>query len=278
MKAKTIEIFLPTGEPLEVEEATLTTSVLKVIHLNQSQLEHIKDRILYNGCYILYGKDDNEDEIVYIGEADNIFNRLKSHKKNKEFWNEAYAIMHVGNRFDKANLHYLENIMIKEAISANRYKVTNGNNGQENNTTESKAAESINFFEDIKLILHTLGLDLFKPKNTKLNVDKNNSFYFKSNVIGYNAEAIYENDELTVLKGSIASLKIQKSNNKVGLQKRLLSEGVLQEKEGMLEFSNDYTFKSPSAAGSIVSGSAVNGWSVWKTKEGKTLDELFRNV
>jgi len=279
MKAKTIEIFLPGGNPLELEEATLTTSVIKVVHINQSELENSKERINQNGCYVLYGRDENEESIIYIGEADNIFNRLKQHKKSKNFWNQAYAIQHIGNRFDKANLHFLENLMIKEALTANRYRVANGNKGQKNNITESKEAESINFFEDIKLILHTLGLDLFKPKNSKVNLNVTNIFYFKSHSVGYNASAIYENDELTVLEGSIAAFKIRKSNNKSngGLQAKLISEDVLKENDGMYVFVKDYTFTSPSAAGGIVSGSSTNGWTAWKNANNKTLDEMFRN-
>ena len=38
----------------------------------------------------------------------------------------------------------------------------------------------------------------------------------------------------------------------------------------------DYLFKSPSIAGGVTLGMRVNGWSCWKNKDGKTLDEIYR--
>ena len=277
MKPKTIETFLPTGDPLEIQILNETTSVIKIIHINQNQIEQHKNRIDCNGCYILYGKDEDEQEKIYIGEADNVFKRLKQHKKNKDFWNYAFIIAHIGNKFDKVNLHFLENLMIKETLSAGRFIVENGNLGQENNITENKQAESINFFEDIKLILHTLGLNLFKPKNNKINVTDDNTFYFKGSELGFEAKAIYENDELTVLKGSTAVLNLQKSNTKHKLQNKLILENVLKEENGYFVFQEDYTFDSPSASGCIVSGRNANGWITWKNTNNVTLDKLHRN-
>jgi len=36
------------------------------------------------------------------------------------------------------------------------------------------------------------------------------------------------------------------------------------------------SFTSPSSAGMFVLGGSINGWTEWKDKDGKTLDELYR--
>ena len=36
------------------------------------------------------------------------------------------------------------------------------------------------------------------------------------------------------------------------------------------------SFTSPSSAGMFVLGGSINGWTEWKDRSGKTLDELYR--
>ncbi|WP_143476446.1 DUF4357 domain-containing protein, partial [Pseudacidovorax sp. RU35E] len=41
-------------------------------------------------------------------------------------------------------------------------------------------------------------------------------------------------------------------------------------------FQEDVPFGSPSGASDVVTGNPSNGWTVWKNKDGKTLDDLKR--
>ncbi|MFR1716682.1 MAG: DUF4357 domain-containing protein [Butyricicoccus sp.] len=41
--------------------------------------------------------------------------------------------------------------------------------------------------------------------------------------------------------------------------------------------SKSMSFSSPSAAACFVLGASANGWTEWKDKSGRTLDELFHN-
>jgi hypothetical protein len=60
----------------------------------------------------------------------------------------------------------------------------------------------------------------------------------------------------------------------VTLRKKLITDGVLVEKNGFLTFSKDAEFSSPSAAAAVVHGGGANGLTEWKTKDGTTLKEL----
>ena len=57
---------------------------------------------------------------------------------------------------------------------------------------------------------------------------------------------------------------------------KLLEEGILKEEKGVLVFTSDHIFSSPSAAAATILARSTNGWVYWKNSEGKTLDELKR--
>ena len=38
----------------------------------------------------------------------------------------------------------------------------------------------------------------------------------------------------------------------------------------------DFDFTTPSRASKVMTGTSTNGWVVWKTSEGRTLDEIVR--
>jgi hypothetical protein len=56
---------------------------------------------------------------------------------------------------------------------------------------------------------------------------------------------------------------------------KLIDEGIIKEIHGALVFAKDYAFNSPSTAADIVSLGSNSGWKVWKTKEGKSLEEVY---
>ncbi len=57
-------------------------------------------------------------------------------------------------------------------------------------------------------------------------------------------------------------------------RKQLVAGGVLIEKDGVLVFTKDVEFSSPSAAAAVIHGDSANGLTAWKTEDGKTLKQL----
>ena len=47
-------------------------------------------------------------------------------------------------------------------------------------------------------------------------------------------------------------------------------------KDGMLIFTRDHLFASPSMAAMTLMGRSANGWVEWKSPQGKTLNEVKR--
>lgn len=46
--------------------------------------------------------------------------------------------------------------------------------------------------------------------------------------------------------------------------------------DNICRLTEDFDFTTPSRASKVMTGTSTNGWVVWKTSEGKTLDEIVR--
>ena len=58
------------------------------------------------------------------------------------------------------------------------------------------------------------------------------------------------------------------------LRQELISNGVLVIQAWLYQFTQDYTFSSPSTAAAVVLGRSANGRVEWKGEDGRTLKEL----
>jgi hypothetical protein len=86
-----------------------------------------------------------------------------------------------------------------------------------------------------------------------------------------------------VLKGSKAPrlrlysvASIQPSQERI--RQQLAAEGIMAAQDGVLVFTRDHLFASPSMAAMAVMGRSANGWIEWKTPQGQTLDEVKRQA
>ena len=96
---------------------------------------------------------------------------------------------------------------------------------------------------------------------------------------GVKAQAVFLDGELTVRKGSQAEPDIGELGNGkeivIGHRDNLRERMLLVEDGETLLFSKDVTFDNPSLAAKIVSGRSLNGWDVWKCKDGRTLGDAI---
>ncbi|MEO7043426.1 MAG: DUF4357 domain-containing protein, partial [Gemmatimonadaceae bacterium] len=95
----------------------------------------------------------------------------------------------------------------------------------------------------------------------------------------YDAIAEYTEEGMVVLRGSKARTEVAPSMVPMSAGKRrqgLIDDGRLKLEGNAYVFQEDVLFKSPSGASDVVVGASSNGWILWKSKTGKTLDELKR--
>ena len=91
-QAKTIQIFLPTGEPRGIRVAELTTRIVQAVAIPRSDLATAKDRpeLDHVAVYFLFGESEGAAKpIVYIGQTEDVRKRLDQHNANKDFWQTA---------------------------------------------------------------------------------------------------------------------------------------------------------------------------------------------
>lgn len=106
----------------------------------------------------------------------------------------------------------------------------------------------------------------------KVNMSKvpDGEYYYTGNVKGYGkvtATMYVEEGAFIVKKGSMC-LPAKADDVPVARKNALIENGILLE---------DVETNSPSTAGSVVLGHAVNGWTFWKDDEGRTIDFYRKN-
>jgi hypothetical protein len=230
------------------------------------------------GVYLLFGKDDEGKDQVYIGEAESILKRLNQQLTQKDFWNEAIVFISKDENLNKAHIKYLENRLHDIAKLANRYKVDNSIIPTQSSISESDRAEMEEFIEYIKMLVNTLGHKVFDEKREFKPKQKQESFFIKA-ARGADGQGEPTSDGFVVFKNSKAASTIVNSMtpNFITYRQKLIDEGVLVDKGEYFEFSDDYIFSSPSTAAVMVMGRNANGLTEWKNKDGKTLKEFETN-
>ena len=274
---KTIKIFLIDGDPNGRMSCELSNWSGKAYKIPRIKIKDCTDRddLTSTGVYLLFGKDDDGNEQVYIGEAESILKRLNQQLTQKDFWNEAIVFISKDENLNKAHIKYLENRLHDIAKSANRYKIENSIIPTRSSISESDRAEMEEFIEYIKMLVNTLGHKVFDEKREFKPKQKQEIFFIKA---ARNADGQGEptSDGFVVFKGSKAAAIIvnSMSTSFIKLRQRLIDDGILVNQNEFFEFSDDYIFSSPSTAAVMVMGRNANGLTEWRNNEGKTLKEF----
>jgi hypothetical protein len=133
------------------------------------------------------------------------------------------------------------------------------------------------FLARIKQLLPVLGSDILAPiTQSAAKAQPGGVLYCR--IKGAEARGQRTADGFVVFHGSTAVLDQRPSTENypyvVAKRKQLISDGTLIEKNGLLVFTKDAEFSSPSAAAVAIHGGSANGLVAWKTEDGVTLKQL----
>ena len=277
---KTIKIFLIDGDPNGRMSCELSNWSGKAYKIPRIKIKDCTDRddLTSTGVYLLFGKDDEGKDQVYIGEAESILKRLNQQLTQKDFWNEAIVFISKDENLNKAHIKYLENRLHDIAKSANRYKVDNSIIPTQSSISESDRSEMEEFIEYIKMLVNTLGHKVFDEKREFKPKQKQEIFFIKA-ARGADGQGEPTSDGFVVFKNSKAAAIIVNSMtpNFITYRNKLIDEGALVNKGEYFEFVDDYIFSSPSTAAVMVMGRNANGLTEWKNRDGKTLKDFETN-
>jgi Domain of unknown function (DUF4357) len=277
---KTIKIFLIDGDPNGRISCELSNWSGKAYKIPRIKIKDCTDRddLTSTGVYLLFGKDEEGKDQVYIGEAESILKRLNQQLTQKDFWNEAIIFISKDENLNKAHIKYLENRLHDIAKSANRYKIDNSIIPTQSSISESDRAEMEEFIEYIKMLVNTLGHKVFDEKREFKPKQKQETFFIKA-ARGAEGQGEPTSDGFVVFKNSKAAATIVNSMtpNFITYRQKLIDERILIDRGDHFEFSDDYIFSSPSTAAVMVMGRNANGLTEWKNNAGKTLKEFETN-
>lgn len=270
---KTIKLFLIDGEPNGRMTCELSNWTGKAYKIPRIKIKDSYDReeLQNTGVYLLFGKNTEGENLVYIGEAETIIDRLKQHVAQKEFWNEVICFISKDENLNKAHIKYVESRLYEITEQVGRYKLENNVKPTKSTISESEQAEMEEFIDNIRLLTNTLGHPLFESLvNEEKQGIENQLFYIKASR-GTDAIGLPSINGFIVRKGSKWSESTVPSLSKSLIQYRmkLLKEHVVQE----AIFLKDHEFSSPSTAAAIVLGRNANGLIEWKLEDGTTLKE-----
>jgi len=280
---KTIKLFLIDGDTNGRLTCELSNWTGKAYKLPRNLIKICTDRpeIQTTGVYILLNKsaDLSEKGQLYIGEAENIFNRLTQHVKERDFWNEAIAFISKDDNLNKAHIKYLENRLHDIACSANRYELINNQKPTQSSISESDKSEMEEFLANILTLVSTLGYNAFeqiRQTDTKIQPDKEEYLFFISATRGANGVGKTTSEGFVVFENSQVADPITNSYPKTiqKLRDTLISEGVIVKENDKLIMKRDYLFSSSSSAAMIIMGRSANGLTEWKMKSGNTLQDF----
>ena len=272
---KTIELFLVDGTADGIVTAELSNWNGKAVKIPRTEVSDCKrEDVKSAGVYFLFCKEDEKDS-VYIGEAENVLDRLNQHLRDYQSGKEEYywntAVIFVGRDLNKALIRYLENRFVEMSRESNRYEVLTKNTYKNTVMKESQIASMEEFIVNVKILINTLGYKVLEsaPKAT------NNTIYFYCKGSGGEAKGFVSSNGFTVLKGSIVSEHLAPSfENRVrtyfNLRNKLEEDGTIVNRI----FKKNYEFSAPSAASAIILGRPSNGNIDWKSEEGITLKEI----
>jgi len=280
---KTIQIFLPGGDPQGIRIAEITTRIVQVIEVPRSLLsEFLKmpesERVaLY---FLVAESDDGTEKRVYIGQTGDLRNRLASHNKEKEFWERVLVLISRTNSLTQTHTLFLEWHSLQVSRKVGRYSDDNGNGGSKPYTPPPLEADCLEIFDSGKTLLATLGCPIFDPlAKTTATAKEDDIFYCNSS--GANARGLYTQEGFVVLKGSVGRKESVPSIVGTADERfriSLLNAGVMRADGETVIFDRDHLFRSPSMAAVALTGRTANGWLEWKSMDGKTLDELKRQA
>ena len=277
-QAKTLQIFLPTGEPRGIRIAEVTTRIVQAVLIPRSELTEAKKReeLDHVAVYMLFGElEEAAKPLVYIGQTEDPRKRLDYHNSNKDFWRTAILGISKTQNFTSSHIQYLEWLCIQKAKEVSRFALDNDQSVCKPFVTEPMEADLLDTFETLATLVSALGYPVFEPIIKAETAEK---FYCR----GRDADAVGEfvEDGFVVRKDSIARLDIVPSavETVTSLRTKLRESGVLVEDNGRLRFTQDYLFSSPSGAAAVVMGRTANGWIEWKDAEGRTLHDIKRGT
>jgi hypothetical protein len=276
-----LRIFVADGDPDGLRIVEKSNWIGKALVFPRALLPQVKVRpeLAQTGVYLLLGpRPDGEGDMLYVGEGDPIRPRLESHYAQKDFWTRAIGFTTTtAGQLNKAHVQFLESRLIALARAAKRMPLDNANQPAEPSLSEADRADMEVFLGHMLGMLPVLGVHAFEqaPKAPAAKAGPVLSCKGKGvHATGYEASQGFVVRAGSQAEAETSSAMTEHFGNASALRQELISNGVLVLADGLYQFTQDYSFSSPSTAATVVLGRNAAGRIEWKAADGRTLKEL----
>ena len=163
----TIRIFVPDGDPSGLREIYKMNWTGVGMTFPREIWSEIKDSEKFDrpGVYILcrYPESNDDRPKLYIGQTDNVSNRLAQHIRNIDSWEQGIVFCSTTTGgLNPAHLRWLEYALLDRAIEVDRCELLNRITPAEPVLAEAEKADTRGFLKEALQILPLIGLDAFE--------------------------------------------------------------------------------------------------------------------
>ena len=279
MTGRSLELYFIDGKPDGMLTAEVFNWTGHVLMTPRTQIAEALARkeARYTGVYVLLGDKEGEP-YAYIGEAEDISDRIRSHDARREWWTTAVLITSAANNLNKAHVKYLEARLVEIARSIGKVPLENGNTPARSSLSEAGQANMESFLDYLLMVLPALRIDMFLSSRRTLRAavaapsaeSPGVSFELNLRKHGITARAVLRDGEFVVQAGSTARREWSgigtEASGYAQLHGELCRTGVLVPQGDVSVFTSDYAFGSASGAAAVVCGRPSNGTLEWKVQ------------
>jgi hypothetical protein len=242
------------------------------------------------GVYLLFeARLGDSKPLAYIGESENVNERLTSHDRQKEFWNEIVIFTSKDENLTKAHVKFLECSLVGLAKKADRYELENGNTPPESSLPRADRDAMAEFVENIRMVLGTLGYPILEPllryvastperlpTSEILSPEKRIDLDLTFRVNNLVAYGVLTDEGFVLKKGSQLSRSNTESAARrvVKMKEQLQGDGRIISEGDHLLLSEDVLISSSSYAAVMVAGTSRSGPQSWVTPDGRSLKSI----
>ena len=277
---KSIRIFLGDGEATGIRYLELVGWTGQALLVPRSRIAELKDwqESSRPGVYLLLGQSEDGTQAAYIGESENVRDRIGTHLRDECYdFTEAILITSKDENLTKGHVKFLECRMHEESLKAERFDLWNSSKPAPTNLPRPDAEAMEEFLDNVKIIVQTIGCSLFTSAAQAVPQDEiPPELLLNCPDLRVKAKGRQTDEGFLVSKGSCSTKQeaAQLGQTYKTLRHNLISRGILVEGSDNYKFDADYLFNSSSAAAAVISGSNRSGPQNWKNAQGDSLSVI----
>ena len=236
------------------------------------------------GFYILFGRDESDEDTVYVGKSEDIQRRLVQHAGSKDFWEEAIAFVSKDDHLNAGHIGWLEANAYQIIREAGQVNVANDSAPSVPSLSASVKDTANEFLHNSAFLLSAMGRKVMEStaervqKAVSTGEDSGSlTFSIRLPKRGIQATGIQVNSGFIVMSGSVINSELVPSTPKSAINKlsQMKENGALKEiGPDQFELTVPIEFNSPSGASSFVMFRRSHGRDEWKLPDGRTLAQF----